>query len=66
VAERLGCPAELEYALVMAERPSYVRQREAAAASGGSLTAVVDALVQELHTDEPWAPAPARTAGSAR
>ncbi|HEX2700848.1 MAG TPA: glutamate--cysteine ligase [Acidimicrobiales bacterium] len=54
LAERLGCAAELEHALVMAERPSYVRQREAAAAAGGSLVAVVDSLVQELHTDEPW------------
>jgi len=56
VADRLGCSSELADALVMAERPSYVRQREAAAA-GGSLVAVVDSLVQELHTDEPWAPA---------
>lgn len=58
VADRLGCAAELDDALVMAERPSYVRQREAAAASGGSLTAVVDSLVRELRTDRPWAPGP--------
>lgn len=58
VADRLGCAAELDDALVMAERPSYVRQREVAAASGGSLTAVVDSLVRELRTDRPWAPGP--------
>ena len=55
VAERLGCAAELEHALVMAERPSYVRQREVVAA-GGSLVDVVDSLVAELRTDEPWRP----------
>lgn len=57
VADRLGCASELNDALAMAERPSYVRQREVAAASGGSLRAVVDSLVQELRTDRPWAPA---------
>ena len=62
VAERLGCAAELEYALTMAERPSYVRQREVVA-SGGSLHDVVDSLVRELRTDEPWSPA---TAGAVR
>ena len=56
VAERLGCAAELAYALTMAERPSYLRQREIVAA-GGSLRDVVAALVGELHTDEPWRPA---------
>ena len=60
VAERLGCADELRYAATMAERPSYVRQREVVAA-GGSLRDVVDSLVQELRTDEPWRPAPVAT-----
>ncbi|MEO7837592.1 MAG: glutamate--cysteine ligase [Acidimicrobiales bacterium] len=49
VAERLGCVAELEHALVMVERPSYLRQREVVA-EGGSLVDVVDSLVAELRT----------------
>ncbi|HET7487294.1 MAG TPA: glutamate--cysteine ligase [Acidimicrobiales bacterium] len=60
VAERLGCGPELEYARTMAERPSYVRQREVVAA-GGSLEDVVDSLVGELRTDEPWQPSSAAT-----
>lgn len=55
VADRLGCGAELADVAVMSGRPSYVRQREAAAASGGSLVAVVDSLVGELRTDVAWA-----------
>ena len=55
VAERLGCAAELQDVLAMAERPSYVRQRERVAA-GGSLADVVDSLVEELRTDHPWRP----------
>ena len=57
VARRLGCPAELEYALAMADRPSYLRQREVVA-RGGSLVDVVDTLVQELLDDQPWEPGP--------
>ncbi len=53
VAARLGCEAELGRLLSMAERPSYVRQREVVAA-GGSLVDVVDSLVNELRTDRPW------------
>ena len=60
VAERLGCAEELRYAATMAERPSYIRQREVVAA-GGSLRDVVDSLAQELRTDEPWTPAPVAT-----
>ncbi len=56
VAERLGCVGELAYCLTMAERPSYLRQREIVAA-GGSLHDVVASLVAELHADEPWRPA---------
>ncbi len=55
VAERLGCAGELHHALVMVERPSYLRQREVAA-GGGSLVDVVDSLVAELRTDVPWRP----------
>ena len=53
VAERLGCPDELGDVLAMAERPSYVRQR-AVVAAGGSLVDVVDTLVAELRSDDPW------------
>jgi carboxylate-amine ligase len=52
VADKLGCTDELEYALVMAERPSYLRQRQIVA-NGGTLPDVVDSLVQELATDQP-------------
>jgi carboxylate-amine ligase len=51
-ARRLGCADDLRYALVMAERPSYVRQRDIVRA-GGSLVDVVDSLVEELRTDVP-------------
>ena len=57
VAQRLGCGPELANAITMAERPSYVRQRQVVA-EGGSLYDVVGALVQELRTDRPWTPAP--------
>jgi carboxylate-amine ligase len=51
VARRLGCGDELQYALAIMERgPSYIRQREVMAA-GGTLTDVVDALVDELGSD---------------
>ncbi|MDQ4130098.1 MAG: glutamate-cysteine ligase family protein, partial [Actinomycetota bacterium] len=53
VAERLGCESELGRVMVMAERPSYLRQREIVGA-GGSLADVVDCLAAELRTDEAW------------
>ena len=52
VARRLDCEADLQRALVMAERPSYVRQRDVVA-RGGSLRDVVDSLIVELRTDTP-------------
>ena len=55
LAERLGCEAELHHALAMADRPSYLRQREVVGA-GGSLVDVVDSLVWELRHDAPWKP----------
>jgi carboxylate-amine ligase len=51
VAHRLDCDGELEYALTMADRPSYIRQRDVVQ-SGGSLIDVVDSLVTELRTNE--------------
>jgi carboxylate-amine ligase len=56
VAEGLGCQPELAHALTMAERPSYLRQREVVA-GGGSLRDVVQSLIVELRTDQPWRPA---------
>ena len=53
VAARLECSAELADVLAMAERPSYLRQREVVA-GGGSLVEVVDKLIQELRSDQPW------------
>ncbi|HUP68618.1 MAG TPA: glutamate--cysteine ligase [Acidimicrobiales bacterium] len=53
VADRLGCVSELEHAMVMVERPSYLRQREVVA-SGGSLVDVVDSLIGELRSDKAW------------
>ncbi len=55
VARRLGCEGDLHYALEMAERPSYVRQREVAAANG-SLVEVVESLIEELASDRPSQP----------
>lgn len=55
VADRLGCLSELDHALVMVERPSYLRQRDVVA-NGGSLVDVVDSLVTELRTDVAWRP----------
>ena len=52
VARRLGCEEDLRYALVMVERPSYMRQREIVQ-GGGSLVDVVDSLITELRTDRP-------------
>jgi carboxylate-amine ligase len=50
VAERLGCREELCYANTLAERPSYLRQRQVVA-DGGTLVDVVDLLVGELRAD---------------
>jgi len=58
LARGMGCQRELAHALAMAERPSYVRQREVVA-GGGSVRDVVACLIEELRTDEPWSPAPA-------
>ncbi|HWD07939.1 MAG TPA: carboxylate--amine ligase, partial [Actinomycetota bacterium] len=53
IAQRLGCLPELRHCLTILETgPSYLRQRDVAAASG-SLVDVVDALVTELATDTP-------------
>ena len=57
VAVRLGCVSELHHALVMVERPSYLRQREVVS-MGGTLVDVVDSLVAELRTDMAWRPSP--------
>ncbi|MDQ1710422.1 MAG: glutamate---cysteine ligase / carboxylate-amine ligase [Frankiaceae bacterium] len=54
VADKLGCAEELNYALEMAQAPSYLRQRQIVAA-GGSLVDVVDGLVDELRRDQPAA-----------
>jgi carboxylate-amine ligase len=53
MAKRLGCEDELERAVAIVDRgPSYLRQRDVAAA-GGTLVDVVDSLVEELRTDTP-------------
>ena len=53
-AERLRCTKELiRVRDVLTVGPSYARQRAAAAASGGDLTAVVDSLLQEMRDDAP-------------
>ncbi|HEU5033740.1 MAG TPA: glutamate--cysteine ligase [Mycobacteriales bacterium] len=55
-AERLGCPGELgRVREVLDFGPSYLRQRTVAAAHNGDLTAVVDALLQEMRDDAPMA-----------
>jgi carboxylate-amine ligase len=54
IAERLGCTKELLRAKRILEvGPSYARQRAAAAAAGGDLTAVVDGLLAEMRNDAP-------------
>jgi len=55
VAKKLGCEDELGGVLALAERPSYVRQRDVLA-GGGSMVAVVDSLVDELKSDQPGGP----------
>jgi len=58
IADRLGCAGELTRAKEMLDvGPSYERQRVAAAANDGDLTAVVDALVAEMRDNRP-APQP--------
>lgn len=53
-AERLRCTKELiRVRDVLTVGPSYARQRAAAAASGGDLSAVVDSLLQEMREDAP-------------
>jgi carboxylate-amine ligase len=55
-AARLGCEEELGRVLgVLETGASYQRQRAAAAAAGGDLTAVVDSLLQEFADDRPTA-----------
>jgi len=54
VAEDLGCSEHLRDALVLLEvGPSYLRQRRVAAAAGGDLRRVVDALVDEMRSGRP-------------
>jgi carboxylate-amine ligase len=58
VAERLGCTEQLRRAEeICASGPSYLRQRAAAAAAGGDLTAVVDGLLAEMRDNRPAAAA---------
>ncbi|MDP9453177.1 MAG: glutamate--cysteine ligase [Actinomycetota bacterium] len=60
VARGLGCADELaQVAVLVAEGPSYVRQR-ALVADGAELSDVVDALVEELRTDRAVVPGRAR------
>ena len=50
VAERLGCPAELDAVRGIVQRgASYQRQRAVAETTGGDLVAVVDSVVRELR-----------------
>ncbi len=53
VARQLRCEDELGGTVAMAERPSYLRQREIVA-GGGSLSDVVDCLVSELRSGQVW------------
>jgi carboxylate-amine ligase len=54
IAERLECREELFRAKRILEvGPSYQRQRDAAAAAGGDLTAVVDGLMREMREEAP-------------
>lgn len=55
-ARRLGCADELsDVCRILDDGPSYIRQR-AIRASGGRAQDVVDALIEELDTDEPQTP----------
>jgi carboxylate-amine ligase len=54
IAERLGCVDELARAKrILDVGPSYLRQREAAAAAGGDLKAVVDGMLAEMRNNAP-------------
>jgi YbdK family carboxylate-amine ligase len=54
IADRLDCTEQLcRTAQILDIGPSYARQRAVAAANGGDLTAVVDALMAEMRTDTP-------------
>jgi carboxylate-amine ligase len=54
IAQRLGCVEQLcRINEILDTGPSYVRQRAVAAAHGGDLTAVVDALMAEMKSDAP-------------
>ena len=54
-ADRLGCKAELDgVAAVLQNGAPYQRQRAVAAANGGDLTAVVDALLAEFASGQPY------------
>ncbi|MDQ1700272.1 MAG: glutamate---cysteine ligase / carboxylate-amine ligase, partial [Frankiaceae bacterium] len=54
IAERLGCTSELcRVKEILEIGPSYARQRAVAAANGGDLTAVVDALMAEMRNNAP-------------
>ncbi len=54
IAERLGCTQELlRIKDILTIGPSYMRQRSVAAAHGGDLTAVVDALMAEMRSNAP-------------
>jgi carboxylate-amine ligase len=54
VARRLGCARELTDILtIMAVGGSYARQQAVAGRADGDLTAVVDALLQEMNTGRP-------------
>ena len=55
IAKRLDCAEELHGAFDILERgASYIRQREVVNA-GGSLSDVVDSLIEELRTNQPMA-----------
>jgi carboxylate-amine ligase len=54
IAERLECRDELMRVKgILDVGPSYLRQRRAAEAAGGDLTAVVDGLMQEMRDNAP-------------
>lgn len=57
IADRLECADELQLAkTILDSGPSYQRQRAVAAAHGGDLRPVVEALVTEMRTNEPVRP----------
>ncbi|MDQ1745894.1 MAG: glutamate---cysteine ligase / carboxylate-amine ligase [Frankiaceae bacterium] len=61
IAERLGCTEQLcRINEILGIGPSYARQRAVAAAHGGDLVAVVDALMAEMRSNAPMRPTPMR------